>query len=285
MSGRNVCRAVSGVGAVVVATGFAVTVSAGVADAVPQTVTWTDGQTVFTRTISDVEPGPGDTFTSSTRVETPDASETIPVFTDICPACLTFQSAQVDGKPLDFINTIGPDFVTISSVDGSWDIPPKTNDPESHTFEFAYRVDEGCERSIPLTTGVSYEFSNGAGSHTTEAGVLKITVGLGTSTTAFDAMPSHVQIGQQVRLTATVTGGAIGDTVEFYDDSTKVGTAALDDTGVAAFDWTPDTQGAYLLTAKFLGNPQTRSSQSSMRTVQVSDAETATGSAGNIFGS
>ncbi|AOW91612.1 hypothetical protein BFN03_00130 [Rhodococcus sp. WMMA185] len=286
MSERNNRRALGTLGAVAAAAGFTVTAGVGVGAAAPAPVAFNDGTSTFTRTISDVSAAPGDTITSTTRIEpVGDVSETIDDFTDIYPACMTFQSVKLDGEPLDLTNTLGPDSVTVSSGNGAGDVLPLTIGPESHTFEFAYEVGEDCGRNVPLATGMRFTVLNDRGTTVQEVNLgPRITVS-DASTTDLAAVPSGVQIGQSVPLTATVTGGGAGDTVEFYDDITKIGTAELDDTGAATLDWTPDTSGAHPLTAKYLGNPQTQSSQSSVQTVQVSDAETGTGSIGNIFGS
>ncbi|WP_072691273.1 Ig-like domain-containing protein [Rhodococcus marinonascens] len=122
-------------------------------------------------------------------------------------------------------------------------------------------------------------YSGSLGSGTYNKRGPSITVRLDTSTTDLGAVPSDVQIGESVPLTATVTGGAKGDTIEFWDGTTKIGTAALDKKGVAAFGWIPDAEGEHSLSAKYLATSRVAGSQSGMRAVQVSpvpDVETTT---------
>ncbi|NKV80600.1 hypothetical protein GS911_21850 [Rhodococcus hoagii] len=75
--------------------------------------------------------------------------------------------------------------------------------------------------------------------------------------------------GQSVTLTATVTGGAQGDAVDFYDGTTKVGTGTLSASGVATLAWTPTTAGTHPLQAKYLGTAKANPSDSAPQSVSV----------------
>ncbi|WP_345341199.1 Ig-like domain-containing protein, partial [Rhodococcus olei] len=83
---------------------------------------------------------------------------------------------------------------------------------------------------------------------------------------------SGVQVGQVVSLSASVTGGANGDTVEFYDGGTKIGTGTLNN-GVATYSWTAASRGSHTLIAKFPATTKADASESAPQTVQVSDAD------------
>ncbi|WP_072690785.1 Ig-like domain-containing protein [Rhodococcus marinonascens] len=266
---------VSGVSAMAVAAGFAVTVGSGVAGAgspPPPTVTWTDMRSNFTRTISNVNPRPGDAITSTTKfTRTGIPVEYIYEVKDVHPACLTFVSAKVGGKSYG-LDSKGDDWAKVKGNAIKWPVYPYIS-PKSRTFEFSYKVGTHCDLNVPLMTSMSYKGPVGSGTYKNKGPV--VTVGLDTSTTAIVAVPSDVQVGQSVPLTATVTGGAAGDNVEFHDGATKIGAAQLNGSRVATFDWTPDTAGAHTLSAKYVGNAQTRGSQSSV-TVQVSDVVTTT---------
>ncbi|WP_072691262.1 Ig-like domain-containing protein [Rhodococcus marinonascens] len=280
MFGRNIRRTIGAVSAVAVAAGFAVTVGVGVAGAASQTTSWMDGKSKFTRTVSNVSPHAGDTITVSTKFERPKGKggsvvEYIREVTDVHPECLTVQSAKVDGKSYG-IDSQGSDWARVKGGPTKWPVRPVLS-PKSRTFEFKYKVGANCDRNSALKTGMRYSGSLGSGTYNTKGPAIK--VGLDSSTTVFGAVPSDLQVGQPVQLTSTVTSGATGDPVEFYDGATKIGTAALDGKGVAAFGWIPDTEGEHALSAKYLATSRVTGSQSGVQTVQVSpvpDAETTT---------
>ncbi|MFC7450613.1 Ig-like domain-containing protein, partial [Rhodococcus daqingensis] len=89
------------------------------------------------------------------------------------------------------------------------------------------------------------------------------------------AAVANAQVGQAATLSATVTGGANGDTVEFYDGATKLGTGTLNN-GAATYAWTPATGGAHAVSAKFLATAQAEGSQSAPQNVTVSVPDEAT---------
>ncbi|WP_158170619.1 Ig-like domain-containing protein, partial [Rhodococcus sp. JT-3] len=89
---------------------------------------------------------------------------------------------------------------------------------------------------------------------------------------------SGVKLGQPVPLSATVTGGADGDSVEFFDGATKVGAGALAN-GVATLAWTPADVRTHSVTAKYLGNAKVATSTSSAVDVVVSEADKSTATA------
>ncbi|WP_072691258.1 Ig-like domain-containing protein [Rhodococcus marinonascens] len=278
MSGRNMRRTIGAISAVVVTAGFAVTGGAGVAGADSKSISWSDGFSKFTRTISNVNARPGDTITVSTKFERKVGGvfENIGEVTDVHPQCLTVKSAKVDGKNHDLASG-SPRW---AQVRGSWKVHPIIN-PKSHTFEFTYLVGN-CDRNVPLETGMRYVGSLGMGVYETKGP--EITVGSSTTSTIL-GVPDDAQVGSSVPLRATVINsfGSVGTgSVEFYDDTTKIGEAPVKDAflwGVATFDWTPDTEGLRKLSAKYVGTSQILGSQSSVETVQVSpapDAETVT---------
>lgn len=79
-----------------------------------------------------------------------------------------------------------------------------------------------------------------------------------TATTTTISVPTTVQVGQSVTLTATVTAGATGS-VTFYrgpfpaDRGTALGSAELDD-DTATKTWTPSEAGASYFTAIYTGD-------------------------------
>ncbi|WP_072691278.1 Ig-like domain-containing protein [Rhodococcus marinonascens] len=285
MFDRNIRRLVGAVSAVVVAAGFAVTVGAGAAGAASQTKSWTDGNSKFTRTISNATPHAGDTITSTTKFErTASVMEFIYWVKDWHPACLTVQSARVGSNPDGYdsfnsygIDSKGDDWAKVNGNLTKWSVNSPTLSgrptlPSFRAFEFTYKVGADCARDVPLDTGMSYKGSLGSGTYKTKGPAVTVQKDRPViSLSAADDVP----FTQSVTLTATVTDSAEVDKIDFYDGNTKIGTGALNK-GVATFDWTPDTPGPHSLTAKYVGNSRAESTQSSVQTVQVSDAETTT---------
>ncbi|WP_241566231.1 beta strand repeat-containing protein [Prescottella agglutinans] len=240
------------------AAGFAATVGVGAAGAAPASVTWNDGNSKFTRTVSNSTPSVGETVTVSTKFErTGGVVEYIQAVKDLHPTCLTYVSG----------NTGGPEIAAdYTRVTGSWPVYPNIS-PKSQTFEFNYLVNANCARATPLMTTMHYGGSLGSGTYTDKGPT--ITVAKDATTTTLAAVPTPVLTGQSVTLTATVTGAAQGNTVEFYDGTTKLGESQINASGTGTFVWTPATAGARSLSAKFAGTAVANSSQSAAQNVQV----------------
>ncbi|WP_027503355.1 Ig-like domain-containing protein, partial [Rhodococcus sp. UNC363MFTsu5.1] len=242
----------------------------GVASAAPGSVTWDDGNERITRTISDVTPAAGDTVTSTTVFDrTGGVVEYIQQVKDVHPPCLTYVdgSAKVDGSPRG-LDSQGADFAKVA---GSWALYPQIS-PNLRTFEFSYKVGADCARGVPLMTTVHYSGTLGSGTYDGKGPT--VTVRKNASTTMLAAV-ANAQVGQAATLSATVTGGANGDTVEFYDGTTKLGTGTLNN-GTATYAWTPTAGGAHALSAKFLATAQAEGSQSAPQNVSVSVPDEAT---------
>ncbi|MDI9915225.1 Ig-like domain-containing protein [Rhodococcus sp. IEGM 1379] len=271
MSERNIRRVVGGVSACAIAAGLAVSFGTGVASAAPDSVAWKDGGSNFERTVSNVTPSEGDTITISTKFMRTGAVEYIYRVTDQHPTCLTYveDSAKVDGSPRA-IDSTGVDYAQVKGTVIEWPVYPNIN-PKSRTFSFDYKVGAGCDRGVALQTGMSYNGSLGEGKYPGKGPAF--TVQVNNSTTALDTVPSGVQVGQTVPLKATVIGGALGNTVEFYDGGTKIGEGALDATGAATFNWKPTSKGTHNLSAKFVATSKANESTSAAQSVGVSQAD------------
>ncbi|WP_137875670.1 Ig-like domain-containing protein [Rhodococcus sp. Q] len=268
MADNNIRRMVGGVSAFAVAAGFAVVAGAGVAGAAPASVDWWDGSSHFTRTVSNTTPAEGDVITVSTKFERKEWTvlEILYGVKDVHAPCLTYVegSAKVDGSPRG-LDSQGADFAKVA---GSWTVYPNI-DPKSHTFEFSYKVGPDCARDTALQSGMHYSGSLGSGTYDNKGPA--ITVGKNASTTTL-ASVTGAQVGQAVTLSATVTGGANGDTVDFYDGGTKIGSGTLNN-GVATYSWTPGNRGSHTLVAKFPATPKANASESGVQTVQITDAD------------
>ncbi|RVW02245.1 Ig-like domain-containing protein [Rhodococcus spongiicola] len=258
MVGRGLRRIVGGISVFAMAAGFAATVGVGSAAAASESVSWSDGNSKFKRTISDTTLSVGQEVEVSTRFERDWALEVITRVDDYRPSCLELVSSNKSGAS---------DKGTYTRVTGSWTVRPYF-DPTSQTFTFKYRVTEDCARDTQLTTGMAYDGSLGSGSYKTKGP--NFTVAKNTTTTSLASVPGPVVAGVPVTLSATVTGGASGDPVDFYDGGTKVGSGQLNTSGVATFEWTPQEAGTRSLQAKFSSTSKAKSSQSGTQDVQVS---------------
>ncbi|WP_460972857.1 beta strand repeat-containing protein, partial [Prescottella soli] len=208
--------------------------------------------------MSNSTPSVGETVTVSTKFErTGGVVEYIQAVKDLHPTCLTYVSG----------NTGGPEIAAdYTRVTGSWPVYPNIS-PKSQTFSFNYLVTAACARATPLMTTMHYSGSLGSGTYADKGPT--ITVAKDATTTTLASVPTPMLTGQSVTLTATVTGAAQGNTVEFYDGGTKLGESQINAAGVGTFAWTPATAGARSLSAKFAGTAVANSSQSAAQNVQV----------------
>ncbi|AQA26075.1 bacterial Ig-like domain family protein [Rhodococcus sp. MTM3W5.2] len=135
------------------------------------------------------------------------------------------------------------------------------------TLSAQYNVGANCTiGGGALQTGMDYSGSLGAGYYGTKGPSL--TVAKANSTTTL-APITGAKVGTATTLTATITGGTAGQTVEFYDGTTKIGSTGLNSNGTATFAWTPTTAGNHAISAKFPDTATTNGSQSAPQTVQV----------------
>ncbi|WP_051919599.1 beta strand repeat-containing protein [Prescottella defluvii] len=230
----------------------------GAAGAASASVSWSDGNSKFTRTVSNSTPSAGETVTVSTKFErTGGGVEWLWAVKDIHPTCLTYVSG----------NTSNPEIAAdYTRVAGNWPVYPNIS-PRSQTFEFTYLVGANCARATPLMTTMHYSGGLGSGTYSDKGPT--ITVAKDATTTTLAPVPTSITTGQSVTLSGTVTGAAQGSTIEFYDGATKLGEGQSNAAGVATYVWTPVTAGARSLTAKFPGTATVASSQSAPQNVQV----------------
>ncbi|NKS81953.1 hypothetical protein GS530_13225 [Rhodococcus hoagii] len=254
------------------AAGFAATVGVGSAGAAAASVNWSDGSSAFKRTVSNSTPSVGETISITTDFDrTGGVVEYIQAVKDIHPPCLTYVSGNRSSPE------VAADYTRVT---GSWPVYPSIS-PNIQTFTFNYLVTASCARSTPLMTTMHYSGSLGSGTYSDKGPT--ITVAKDTTTTTLAAVQTPILTGQSVTLTATVTGAAQGNAVEFYDGATKLGEGPINASGVATYAWTPTTAGARSLTAKFAGTAIANSSQSAAQNVQV-NAPVTTGTTVSVPG-
>lgn len=271
MSRSHARRGVAAASAVAMVPLGLMIIGGGAATAAPAAVDWWDGSSHYTRTVDNASPAVGEVVTTSTTFERKQytTSEIIQQVKDVHPTCLTYVegSAKVDDTSQG-VDSKGADFVKVT---GSWAVYPNVS-PKSRTFEFSYTVGADCARGVPLPTSMHY--SGGLGSGTYDDKGPAITVAKDVTTTALAAV-TGAKVGQSTQLTATVTGGAAGNVVEFYDGDARIGAGPLVGDAVS-IAWTPATDGDHAVTAKFLATATASDSTSSAQTVTVSAADVAT---------
>ena len=273
MSVGSARRAVAGLSVFAVAAGFAVVAGVGVAGAAPVTAEFNSDGYKVTRTISNGTPSEGDVITSKTVFKRTAGVHNLYAVRDFHPACMTYVdgSATVNGSAFR-VNEVATDSVRLSAGATEW--PMWGGDVK--TFEFQYRVGADCARGTDLSTTVHFDGTVFVDDTTNGRGP-SVNVQKNVSTTTLSPT-SGVKLGQPVPLSATVTGGADGDSVEFFDGATKVGAGALAN-GVATLAWTPADVRTHSVTAKYLGNAKVATSTSSAVDVVVSEADKSTATA------
>ncbi|WP_232816780.1 Ig-like domain-containing protein [Rhodococcus sp. H-CA8f] len=267
MSVSGVRRVVGGLSVFAISAGFAVVAGVGVAGAAPVTAEFNSDGYKVTRTISNGTPSEGDVITSKTVFKRTAAVHNLYAVRDFHPACMTYVdgSATVNGSAFR-VNEVATDSVRLSAGATEW--PMWGGDVK--TFEFQYRVGADCARGTNLSTTVHFDGTVFVDDTTNGRGP-SINVQKNVSTTAVSPV-SGAQVGQPVTLSATVTGGADGDSVEFFDAGSKIGAGALAN-GVATLAWTPTTRGDHSITAKFADTARAVGSASAALIVNVSQAD------------
>ncbi|ROZ59776.1 Ig-like domain repeat protein [Rhodococcus sp. WS1] len=267
MSVSGARRVVGGLSVFAISAGFAVVAGVGVAGAAPVTAEFNSDGYKVTRTISNGTPSEGDVITSKTVFKRTAAVHNLYAVRDFHPACMTYVdgSATVNGSAFR-VNEVAADSVRLSAGATEW--PMWGGDVK--TFEFQYRVGADCVRGTNLSTTVHFDGTVFVDDTTNGRGP-SINVQKNVSTTAVSPV-SGAQVGQPVTLSATVTGGADGDSVEFFDAGSKIGAGALAN-GVATLAWTPTTRGDHSITAKFADTARAVGSASAALIVNVSQAD------------
>jgi hypothetical protein len=276
VTSREITRGVAAGAATTLAIGALAFLGAGVAGAAPASITWDDGSSRFTRTVSNTSPAVGETVTVTTKFErTSWVDEFIYNVKDRHPSCLTYVpgSAKMGGSPTntDDVNADegnGTGYVRSSWGVTSWVVQNRPGFHASPEYSVDYKVGPNCPRGVALTTGMDYGGSLGSGGYGTKGPSLNMAK---TATTTTLADVTGARVGVPSTLTANVTGGAAGNTIEFRDGTAPIGTATLDGAGTATLAWTPTVRGGHTLTAHFADTAFATASQSAPITVQVAE--------------
>ncbi|WP_405484672.1 Ig-like domain-containing protein [Nocardia sp. NBC_00511] len=272
MMDSNMRRAAGSAAVLAVAAGLAVAAFPGTASGASGTVTWTDGNSKFTRTVSDTTPIAGETITVTTMFErTGIPVEYIYSVKDAHPTCLTpvAGSGKMGGDQVS-LDTSAPDSVSASFSVVKYPVYPNIS-PKSQTFEVQYTVGVNCARDTPLSTSMSYNGSLGAGNYTDKGPSLTVSSDANSTTTL--APVSGAKVNTPTTLTATVSPAAAGGTIQFNAGDQVLGTIPVAANGTASIGWTPGAAGNYNITATFSGRTGV-SGSTTTQAVTVADVTT-----------
>ncbi|MFE3754526.1 Ig-like domain-containing protein [Nocardia tengchongensis] len=278
------------VAAATIALGAATLLGSAAAGAAPATITWDNGASHYTRTVSNTTPAVGEQITVSTKIErTGSGDEKINWFKDWHPSCLTYvaNSAKVTDKggdhPVEPYLDIKSDFIAGDFTATSYQVIAKPGNVDSPTFSAQYTVGADCEQDQALDSGIEYLSSAGKATFTTKGPAITVTKAVATSTTTLAPVTGAVA-GKAVTLTATISPAQAGGSVTFKDGGTVIGTAQVGSTGTATVPWTPATAGQHTITAEYSGANGTSGSQANANvTVASSGGTGGTGSADGIL--
>ncbi|MFE3254503.1 Ig-like domain-containing protein [Nocardia sp. NPDC059091] len=274
MMDSSMRRAAGSMAVFAVAAGFAVAAIPGTASAASGTVTWTDGNSKFTRTVSDTNPIAGETITVTTMFErTGIPVEYIYSVKDAHPTCLTpvAGSGKMGGDQVT-LDTSAPDSVSASFSIVKYPVYPNIS-PKSQTFEVQYTVGVNCARDTPLPTSMSYNGSLGSGNYTDKGPAITVSSDAVSTTTL--APVSGAQVNNAVTLQATVSPAAAGGTIQFKAGDQVLGDIPVAANGTASIVWTPGAAGTYNIAATFSGRTGVAGSTTT-QAVTVADAPTPT---------
>ncbi|WP_330178805.1 Ig-like domain-containing protein [Nocardia sp. NBC_01503] len=272
MVDRRMQRVAGSMAAFAVAGGFVVAAMPGMAAAAPGSITWTDGNSKFTRTVSNTNPVVGDIVTVTTTFErTGIPVEYIYAVKDLHPACLT---------PVDGSGKMGGDQVSLDTSSSDWvraqfgitKYPVYPNiQPKSQTFEVQYKVGVNCARDTPLPTSMDYSGSLGDGNYQGKGPAITVSSDAVSTTVLTDV--SGAQTGKAVTLEATVSPAAAGGTIQFKAGDNVLGDIPVAATGKASIVWTPGAAGSYTIGATFSGRSGVAGSTTT-KVVTVTDQPT-----------
>ncbi|WP_027503349.1 Ig-like domain-containing protein, partial [Rhodococcus sp. UNC363MFTsu5.1] len=277
MAHRATTRTVAASAGAALALGALTIFGTSIAAAAPASTSWDVWYTHFTRTVSNATPAVGETITVSTKFERTDSyNEKIHWIKDFHNSCLTYVpgSAKLTDNagahPVEPYLQIAPDFIAGDFTATSYQVLTKQTDPA--TLSAQYTVGANCALGTAMNSGMSYGGDRTPGDYSTKGP--SITASKANTTTTLNQV-TGAKVGTATTLTATVTGAATGNTVEFYDGTTKIGQNTLGANGTGTYQWTPTTAGQHTITAKFPTTNTANASQSAPQTTTVTAADVA----------
>lgn len=306
MRKKTIRRLVTGVSAGALAASCTATLGAGGAGADPVSASGTvttynynvgihnQVNVDYLRTVSNAAPAFGDVITITDRITGVKAAGTgfetyAQNLEDHHPECLqlvpdspTVAAWRVgSGYATSDSDSVSTDAGAVKASNAGWALQVAAANGGSTYVELTSQFTVTCAPGPLATGGLRFHTTPGKGNwqpgggwfDRTSAGPT-INVQKAASSTTLAPIGS-ARVGDATQLTATVTGGTTGDTVEFYSGATKIGTDTLDTDGTASVEWTPSIKGTQSITAEYLGNTNVAASTSPAQTVQVAEANVA----------
>ena len=184
--------------------------------------------------------------------------------TVIDPVQQTTTNLDVDPEPvpgqastLTANVTDGNDGDTVTFINNGMELGTATLEDGVARFDWTPTAGQAAQ---PYSVTAAYVGSPGYASSTSAA----VTGAIGlvqTEVSVVDAAATAT-VGEQVTLSATVTGGTPGQTIEFRDGDTVLETVRLSSGGNATAYWTPEETGEFNVTAHYPGTDTTRTTSS-----------------------
>ena len=110
---------------------------------------------------------------------------------------------------------------------------------------------------------------------------INVTFVMANSSVSLACTPNPADLGQAVSCTATVSGGANGESVDFLDGATQIGAGTIS-SGVATFSTTSLAVGTYSLTAEYVGDGTYNPSTSNAVSESINNPGTVTDISSNL---
>lgn len=280
--------------AVACASAFAL-LSAPAAMADSATATHTDSQSIYSRTVSNTTPAPGEIITYAQTFTTTSGNDYIYDWKNNVDSCLEYQSgsatlqignASAITLPEDKVTaTPGATAIKSNDASGYWTF----NKDAPHTFTLQYKVSDACAQGKELTSGFYYKYGSFLSSKT--YGGDKFNGGPGitvvdasrvrTSVELVDT-PDTAVVDRPLTLKAKVTASAndgvdapslAGKKVSFVSGSHTLCTADIAAiTGTATCDWTPTNTGNFEVKAVLEDSAEILGSSSAAKSITVTVA-------------
>lgn len=280
--------------AVTCASAFAL-MSAPAALADSATETHTDSRSVYSRTVSNTTPAPGEIITYSQTFTTTSGNDYIYDWKNNVDSCLEYQpgsatlqvgDASATALPEDKVTaTPGATSITSTEQSGYWTF----NKDAPHTFTLQYKVGDSCVQDTELTSGFYYKYRTWLGTKTYGSdkfnGGPAITVvdtsRVRTSIELVDT-PDTAAVDRPLTLKAKVTASAddgveipslTGKTVNFVAGGTTLCTADIAaDSDTATCDWTPTSTENFDVKAVLDDSDEILGSSSATKSINVTIA-------------
>ena len=267
-------------GTLVMAGAFLVTGGAA-ANAAPDSAQHTDGNSFFTRTISDVTPSAGDVVTVTTAFQRRWSYEDIHNFKELHPECMKYVpgSAKWQGNDISNVSVVETDqdapgmghVRVVSPSGGSWRVPGAGMGwGSSRSIAMQFIVGTDCVRETPLQSTMHYGGNLGSGTYGPGSfnGGPSITVQKDATSVELAAEPTSAVVDQDVTFTVTTSGIGDGETVDISGDGSGDATATVNG-DTATFTRSFDSTGTKNVEVAYAGSAIAHPAGPASATVEI----------------